>query len=176
MRLRSCEPNSGCAVGQSREWKKLQTSFDLRTPAKLSRIERLKRERSSINLFRTTARYFSEGEGVAAHDDLVALMVLRHYGVPARLLDWSSSWPRTSRFAPMRTKMERFGALTRSSTSWKETSNGMIGTARKPCLRAEMASDAGPKVAGWSGDVSSYGLWAVCARVHAAVHNQRRPW
>jgi hypothetical protein len=77
--------------GQSREWKRLQTSFDLRTPAKLSRIERLKRERSSINLFRSTARYFSEGEGVAAHDDLVALMVLRHYGVPTRLLDWSSS-------------------------------------------------------------------------------------
>jgi hypothetical protein len=77
--------------GQSSKYPKLLTSFDTHTPAGLSRTEQLRRERSSINFFRSTTRYFSHGEEPAAHDDLVALMVLRHYGVPTRLLDWSHS-------------------------------------------------------------------------------------
>jgi hypothetical protein len=49
-------------------------------------------ERRSIDLFRSTARFFADtGEQVALGDDIVALMVLRHYDVPSRLLDWSMS-------------------------------------------------------------------------------------
>ena|SRR6266446_1465938 len=77
--------------GQSSKYSKLFTSFDTHTPADLSRSEKLRRERTSINFFRSATRYFAHGEEPAAHDDLVALMVLRHYGVPTRLLDWSQS-------------------------------------------------------------------------------------
>jgi hypothetical protein len=77
--------------GQSSKYSKLLTSFDTRTPTNVSRAEKLRRERTSINYFRATVRYFASGEEPAAHDDLIALMVLRHYGVPTRLLDWTHS-------------------------------------------------------------------------------------
>jgi FRG domain-containing protein len=47
---------------------------------------------TSIDLFRATARSFAAaGEQNALTDDFVALMVLRHYSVKTRLLDWSGS-------------------------------------------------------------------------------------
>jgi hypothetical protein len=49
-------------------------------------------ERRSIDLFRSTARFFAHpGEQGALTDDFIALMVLRHYGIPTRLLDWTMS-------------------------------------------------------------------------------------
>jgi hypothetical protein len=58
----------------------------------LPRVEKLTLERQSIDHFRSTARFFAaDGERRALTDDLVALMVLRHYRVPTRLLDWSLS-------------------------------------------------------------------------------------
>jgi hypothetical protein len=67
-------------------------SIDREPRQNLSRIEKLTLERQSIDLFRSTARFFaSPGEQGALADDIVALMVLRHYGVPTRLLDWSLS-------------------------------------------------------------------------------------
>src|SRR5262249_46637109 len=58
----------------------------------MPRAEKLKLERSSIELFKSTARFFaSVGEQVALLDDVSAIMVLRHYRVPTRLLDWSLS-------------------------------------------------------------------------------------
>ncbi len=58
----------------------------------LARIKKLALERRSINIFKSTARYFADpGEQGALVDDIVALMVLRHYHVPSRLLDWSLS-------------------------------------------------------------------------------------
>jgi hypothetical protein len=58
----------------------------------LGRAEKLALERQSIDTYRAAAQYFAhEGEKPAMTDDLIALMVLRHYDVPTRLLDWSRS-------------------------------------------------------------------------------------
>jgi hypothetical protein len=55
-------------------------------------VRKLSLERSSLDTFRSIARYFSDdGERQAMSTDLTVLMVLRHYLVPCRLLDWSLS-------------------------------------------------------------------------------------
>jgi len=55
-------------------------------------MEKLQLERRSIDMSRSTARFFTdEGEREALASDLGVLMVLRHYGVTCRLLDWSLS-------------------------------------------------------------------------------------
>lgn len=78
--------------GQSEPHGNLLPKIDRDGRAALSRAEKLMLERSSIDLFRSTARFFVDpGEQGAQDDDVVALMVLRHYGVPSRLLDWSRS-------------------------------------------------------------------------------------
>ena|SRR5215472_1735767 len=78
--------------GQSECYPFLLPSIDRGNLQHLSRLEKLTLERRSIDLFRDTARFFAHpGEQVALADDIVAMMVLRHYGVPTRLLDWSMS-------------------------------------------------------------------------------------
>jgi len=78
--------------GQSEPWNALIPSVDRDPLASILRREKLDLERRSINTFRTNARNFnSEGERAALKDDFIALMVLRHYSVPTRLLDWSLS-------------------------------------------------------------------------------------
>jgi hypothetical protein len=67
-------------------------SIDRGVLESLSRPEKLKLERQSIDLFRATARFFADqGERDALADDIGTMMILRHYGVPTRLLDWSLS-------------------------------------------------------------------------------------
>ena len=80
--------------GQAKQYGGLVPSIDRNPRDGLSRVEKLTLERRSIDLFRSTARFFADaGEQGALHDDIVALMVLRHYGVPSRILDWSwSPW------------------------------------------------------------------------------------
>ncbi len=78
--------------GQSKRYDSLSPSIDRNSRHKLSRFQKLTLERQSIDLFRSTARFFADpGEQGALTDDIVTLMVLRHYGVPTRLLDWSMS-------------------------------------------------------------------------------------
>lgn len=78
--------------GQPRAEYRLVPSFDRHSRADKSRLEKLELERRSITLFQSTAQAFAGvGEQKALESDLVALMVMRHYGVPTRLLDWSRS-------------------------------------------------------------------------------------
>jgi hypothetical protein len=78
--------------GQSKCYGSLLPTIDRDSLKGLSRIEKLTLERQSIDLFRSTVQYFVDpGEQRAKSHDLITLMVLRHYKVPTRLLDWSLS-------------------------------------------------------------------------------------
>jgi hypothetical protein len=78
--------------GQPKCYNKLTPLIDRKHLRKLSRIEKLKLERQSIDIFRSSVRFFADqGEQGALNNDITALVVLRNYGVPTRLLDWSKS-------------------------------------------------------------------------------------
>ena len=78
--------------GQSKLYDTLTPTIDRKCLAGLSRARKLSLERQAIDLFRSTARFFgSQGEKEAINNDITTLMVLRHYEVPTRLLDWSLS-------------------------------------------------------------------------------------
>jgi hypothetical protein len=81
-----------CNRGQPKHYDSLTPSIDRGKLADLPRCEKLRLERRSIDVFRETALFFAEdGERGAIESDLTALMVLRHYDVPTRLVDWSVS-------------------------------------------------------------------------------------
>ncbi|MFN8180157.1 MAG: FRG domain-containing protein [bacterium] len=78
--------------GQSKPYQSLVPSIDRPPRDRLGRAAKLALERTTIDLFRSTARFFADpGEHAATSDDMAALLVLRHFGVPSRILDWSVS-------------------------------------------------------------------------------------
>ncbi len=77
----------------------LTTSIDRGRLRGLPRAEKLELELRSIKTFRECAKHLSGGEEAARTDNFVALMVLRHYDVPNRLLDWSKKWAVAAFFA-----------------------------------------------------------------------------
>lgn len=78
--------------GQSKLYNGLVPSIDRHPLTGLPRPKKLELERQSIDLFRQNVLFFADqGEAGAMTDDFIALMVLRHYGVPTRILDWSGS-------------------------------------------------------------------------------------
>lgn len=84
--------NKWLCRGQSRRFDCLVPSLDRFPRQDLNRIEELTLEKKSIACFRSTVRNFADpGEVRSKDDDIIALMVLQHYGVPTRLLDWSLS-------------------------------------------------------------------------------------
>jgi hypothetical protein len=78
--------------GSSKCYGGLIPSIDRKPRCGMDRKGKLELERKGIDVFRSGARYFAqEGEKLSLKDDVIALMVLRHYNVPTRLLDWSKS-------------------------------------------------------------------------------------
>jgi hypothetical protein len=67
-------------------------SIDRAPREKLGRALELLLERRSIEAFRQNVRTLTnESERLAMTDPHIALMVLRHYDVPTRIMDWSES-------------------------------------------------------------------------------------
>lgn len=78
--------------GQSELFNNLNPSFERHVLLGKARFKMLSIERECINIFRANVKSFcGRGEESSLSNDLIALMVLRHYGAPSRLLDWSSS-------------------------------------------------------------------------------------
>jgi hypothetical protein len=76
--------------GQARAWGTIVPSIDRPPTRRLGRPAKLDLERDLVDGFRTGARSFLPGEEPALHDLVVALAVLRHHGVPTRLVDWTA--------------------------------------------------------------------------------------
>jgi FRG domain len=68
--------------GQPETYRSLMPSINRDRLNTLAQADKLMRERKSINLFKATARLLMPGEEQALNEDVGALMVLRHYGVP----------------------------------------------------------------------------------------------
>ncbi len=78
--------------GQPGVYRNLRPTFDRGAYEGIKRPKKLKLERRAIHLFRENARFFGfVGEKNALKDDVIALLVLRQYRVPTRVLDWTLS-------------------------------------------------------------------------------------
>lgn len=114
--------------GQSDASWSLTPSIDRKANNKFTRIAMLQAERECINQFRLAARNLQPGEEGLFQDDIVALMVMRHYDVPTRLLDWSQS-PFVALYFAVTTEPEKDASIwtfdyykyrSRGEARWKE--------------------------------------------------------
>jgi hypothetical protein len=129
--------------GQSHCYDALMASIDRDALRTLPRPIKLRMERESIDSFRLTARYFaSAGEQASVCDDVIALMVLRHYGVPTRLLDCSAS-PHVAVYFAVSADDETDGelwAFDEPEYESKGKHNGGRGQRRRPMVLATTTS------------------------------------
>ena len=78
--------------GQSKAWGQLVPSIDRPPRSELNRRTKLSLERHAIEAFRRHVRLpANQSVRQAMNDPHIALMVLRHFDVPTRILDWSQS-------------------------------------------------------------------------------------
>src|SRR5262249_37777384 len=78
--------------GQDRPWGRLIPSIDRPPREARGRAAKLLLEARSIDVFRQSLVVpLNEVERLAMEDRHIALMLLRHYDVPTRILDWSKS-------------------------------------------------------------------------------------
>ncbi len=97
--------------GQPECYRSLFPTIDRPPMARLSRFEKLTLERQSIDLFRSTVQDPTDPHVQhAKHRDLITLMLLRHYGVPTRLLDWSLS-PHVAAYFSVRSHDRKDGEI-----------------------------------------------------------------
>ena len=95
--IESLDDGNWFCRGQSQHYEDLLPSIDRGYSKFQTRRGKLTFESISISRFRLYAKSFTEGEEASKHNDIIALMVLQHYGVPTRLLDWSIS-PKVAAF------------------------------------------------------------------------------
>jgi hypothetical protein len=145
--------------GHPKRWDGLVPPIDRPPRHKLNRTQKLMLERRSIETFRANARFFAgEAERSAMKLDPVALMVLRHYGVPTRLLDWSMS-PFVAAYFAAASDSREDGEIwcfdepfyqERAQEQWKrwpETTAGRSGDAEM--FRAEITMFAADEPPAW---------------------------
>lgn len=79
--------------GQARPWTSIRSSLDLLLDPDLPYAQRLALERRAVEHFRAEASHFVSPHELALCDSqsVAALTVMRHYGVPTRLVDWTRS-------------------------------------------------------------------------------------
>lgn len=78
--------------GQSRNFGELVPSIDRGFNKSWSRMGQIVRELKSLNYIKSNSQIFTDPrEKFSKEDPIIALMILQHYGIPTRLLDWSDS-------------------------------------------------------------------------------------
>jgi hypothetical protein len=77
--------------GQPKEYGKLLAPIDRPPFLELDRKQKLFLEQQSMQLFRSSMKYFNEGEFECRYFNVPTLMLMQHHLIPTRLLDWSAS-------------------------------------------------------------------------------------
>lgn len=77
--------------GQPKEYEKIISPIDRYPFSTMNRKQKLRLEQRSMQMFRTSIKYFNEGENECLRLDIPTLMLMQHHQIPTRLVDWSAS-------------------------------------------------------------------------------------
>lgn len=159
--------------GVSKGYAGLLPSIDWQLNPNLMRHEKLALERQSIDTYRSTVRFFADqGEEAALRDDVIALMVLRHFGVPTRLLDWSQSPHVAGYFAAC-------GNETEDGEIWSFDQDSYVARGSKQWeISPETTKDGSGKPEMFAIQMTAFNYeeppdWFVCTFYPAGFHRQR---